>query len=125
MYFSMQVMIALRKASSFAENSYGRRNPMRDYLYLRISQKEPFDILYFTPSITWIYNVNDESYSFAPELLYTGITNFELRLKAGFIRGDRQTEYGEKLNDYRVEFRLRYYFDAIKMFDRINKNKNS
>jgi hypothetical protein len=55
---------------------------MRDYLYLRISQKEPFDILYFTPSITWIYNVNDESYSLAPELLYTGITNFELRLKA-------------------------------------------
>ena len=115
----------LRKASSFAEKSYGRRNPMRDYLYLRISQKEPFDILYFTPSITWIFNFNDRSYSLSPELLYTGITNFELRLKGGFIVGDRQTEYGEKLNDYRVEFRLRYYFDALKMFDRIKKNKKS
>ena len=98
---------------------------MRDYLYLRINQKEPFDILYFTPSITWIYNVNDESYSLSPELLYTGITNFELRLKGGFIVGDRQTEYGEKLNDYRVEFRVRYYFDAVKMFDRIKKSKKS
>ena len=112
----------LRKASTFAEKSYGRRHPMRDYLYLRISQKEPFDILYFTPSITWIYNVNDESYSLAPELLYTGITNFELRLKAGFIVGDRQTEYGEKLNDYRVEFRVRYYFDAMNVFNRIKEN---
>ncbi|MBW1753567.1 MAG: hypothetical protein JRJ46_10815 [Deltaproteobacteria bacterium] len=98
---------------------------MRDYLYLRINQKEPFDILYFTPSITWIYNVNDESYSLAPEFLYTGITNFELRLKAGFIVGDPQTEYGEKLNNCRVEFRVRYYFDAVKVFDRIKKSKKS
>ncbi|MCK5193402.1 MAG: hypothetical protein KAQ71_06310, partial [Desulfobulbaceae bacterium] len=97
-------------ASSFAEKSYSKRNPMRDYLYFRISQKEPFDILYFTPSITWIYNINDRSYSLSPELLYIGITNFELRLKVGFIVGDRQTEYGEKQNDYRAEFRVRYYF---------------
>ena len=115
----------LKNAASFAEESYSKRNPMQDYLYLRISQKEPFDILYFTPSITWIYNLNDKSYSLSPELLYTGITNFELRLKRGFIVGDRQTEYGEKLNEYRVEFRVRYYFDTVKVFDRIKKNKKS
>jgi hypothetical protein len=108
---------ALRKASFFNENSYGRRNPMRDYLYLRISQKEPLDILYFTPSITWIYNINDRSYSLSPELLYTGLTNLELRLKGGILVGDRQTEYGEKQNDYKIEFRVRYFFDAAKLFD--------
>jgi len=43
-------------------------------------------------------------------LLYTGITNLELRLKTGFIAGDRLSEYGERQNDYRVEFRMRYYF---------------
>ncbi len=107
----------LTKASSLAEKSYGRRNPMRDYLYLRISQKEPFDIIYFTPSITGICNLNDESYSLSPELLYTGITNLELRLKGGVIVGDRQTEYGEKQNDYRVELRVRYYYDAIKLLN--------
>ena len=107
----------LKEASSLAEKSYGRRNPMRDYLYLRISRKEPFDILYFTPSITGICNLNDESYSLSPELLYTGITNLELRLKGGVIVGDRQTEYGEKQNDYRVELRVRYYFDAIKLLN--------
>jgi len=111
----------LRRAASSAEKSYGRRNPMRDYLYLRISQKEPFDILYFTPSITWITNLNDRSYSLSPELLYTGISNLELRLKAGFIRGGRDTEYGEKRNDYRLEFRARYYFDAVKLFDKIKR----
>jgi len=115
----------LRKASSFAEKSYGKRNPMRDYLYLRISPKEPFDILYSTPSITWIYNINDESYSLSPELLYTGLTNFDLRLKGGFIVGNRQTEYGEKQNDYRVEVRVRYYFDAVKVFNQKKKNKKS
>jgi len=115
----------LRKASSFAEKSYGRRNPMRDYLYLRISQKEPFDVLYFTPSITWIFNFNDRSYSLSPELLYTGITNFELRLKGGFIVGDRQTEYGEKQNDYRVGFRVRYYFNATKLLDWIKRHMKS
>lgn len=74
------------------------------------SQKEPFDILYFTPPITGIYNINDKSFSLSPELLYTGITNLELRLKAAFITGERLSEYGEKQNDYRVELRARYYF---------------
>ncbi|MDY7034917.1 MAG: hypothetical protein SV375_01970 [Thermodesulfobacteriota bacterium] len=107
----------LTKTSFLAEKSYGRRNPMRDYLYLRISQKEPFDILYCTPSITGICNLNDQSYSLSPELLYTGIANLELRLKGGLLVGSRETEYNEKQNDYRVELRVRYYFDAIKLLN--------
>lgn len=101
---------ALKRASSLTEGNYGRMNPMKDYLYLRISQKEPFDILYFTPSITGIYNINDSSFSLSPELLYTGITNLELRFKMTFIAGERYSEYGEKQNDYRADFRARYYF---------------
>lgn len=100
----------LKKGLNITEGNYGRMNPAREYLYLRISQKEPFDILYFTPSITWISNVSDKSFSLSPELLYTGITNLDLRLKAGIIAGDRLTEYGERQNDYRVEMRARYYF---------------
>jgi hypothetical protein len=111
----------IRKAASLAEGSYSRRNPTRDYFYLRTIQKEPFDILYFTPALTWIYNLNDQSYSLSPEFLYTGITNLELRLKASFIEGDSNTEYGEKRNDYRLEFRMRYYFDAVKLFDKIKR----
>ena len=102
--------LLLKKGLNITEGNYGRMNPAREYLYLRISQKEPFDILYFTPSVTGILNINDKSYTLSPELLYTGITNLDLRLKAGFIGGDRLSEYGERQSDYRVEFRMRYYF---------------
>lgn len=100
----------LKRAQSLSESGYGRANVMKDYLYLRVSQKEPFDILYFTPAITWIFNVDDQSFSLSPELLYTGITNLELRLKGVVLAGESFTEYGEKQNDYRIELRVRYYF---------------
>ncbi len=100
----------LGRAVNLSQGNYGRPNPMSDYLYLRISQKEPFDILYFTPALTTIVNLNDTSFSIAPELAYTGFTNWELRLKAIFLVGGRETEFGEKPNDYRIELRARYYF---------------
>ena len=101
---------ALGNVRTLAEGSYGRSNPMQDYLYLRLSQKEPFNILYFTPALTGIMNLSDRSFSLTPELAYTGITNLELRLRAGFLAGARHTEFGEKQNDYRVELRIGYYF---------------
>jgi len=100
----------LKKAASVTEGNYGRSNPSKDYLYLRISQKEPFNILYFTPAITGIMNVSDRSLSISPELLYTGIKNLEIRLKAIGLFGGRGTDFGEKPNDYRLELRVRYYF---------------
>ena len=100
----------LQEALNLAEGSYGRMNPMRDYLYARVSRKEPFDILYFTPSVTGIFNINDGSFSISPEITYTRITNLELRLRTGFLSGQRDSEYGEKQNDYRAELRVKYYF---------------
>jgi len=100
----------LRKASKIAGRNYNRKNPMRDYLYSRISQKEPFDILYFTPSVTGIFNTNDKSFSVGPELLYTGVKNLELRLRTTFLIGDSYTEYGEKQNNFWIGLRVRYYF---------------
>ena len=100
----------LQKALDLTEGNYGRMNPMRDYLYVRVSQKEPFNILYFTPSITGIVNINDKSFSVSPELLYTGVTNLGLRLKTTFLSGQSNSEYGEKYNDCRIELMARYYF---------------
>ena len=91
-------------------SSYVRPNPMRRYLYLRSSGKEPFDILYFTPALTAILNLDDNSYQLTPEALYSGITNLELRLRLFFLRGARLTDFGEKPNDWRLELRARYYF---------------
>ncbi|HSR13940.1 MAG TPA: hypothetical protein VLS90_21000, partial [Thermodesulfobacteriota bacterium] len=100
----------INRASNLAQGGYGRNTPQRQYLYARVSQLEPFDILYFTPAVTMITNVTDGSFSITPELLYTGITNLELRLKTFFIVGGGNTEFGEKQNNMRIEFRARYYF---------------
>ena len=110
MYLSSGDDSLLRKAANIAGESYNRKNPMRDYLYLRVSQKEPFDILYFTPSLTGIYNINDKSFSIGPELLYTGVKNLQMRLRTTFLVGDSHSEYGDKQNDFLVGLRLRYYF---------------
>jgi hypothetical protein len=90
--------------------AYGRANAGERYLYLRASQKEPFDIVYFTPSATVIANLDDGSYSLTPELLYTGITNLDLRLRATWLKGGGGTEFGEKQNARRLELLARFYF---------------
>lgn len=95
---------------SAEENPFSRPNPMRDYIYFRASQKEPFDILYLTPALTTVWNLEDRSFTLIPELLYSPITNLELRLRGAMLFGGSGTEYGEKQNDYRVELRARYFF---------------
>jgi hypothetical protein len=100
----------ISKAANLAQGGYGRNTPQREYLYLRVSQLEPFDILYFTPAVTMIMNVKDQSFSLTPEVLYTGFTNWEFRLKTYFIVGGGNTEFGEKPNNFKAEFRVRYFF---------------
>jgi len=96
--------------SGAASQAYRAFAPMQDYLYLRISQKEPWDILYLFPSLTGIFNLNDKSFSLAPEVLYSPITNLGLRAKITVLLGKDGSEFGEKQNDFRLEFRGRYYF---------------
>jgi hypothetical protein len=89
---------------------YGTPNPGRDYLYLRATRKEPFDIVYLTAGLTSIVNLHDDSFSFTPELIYTGIDNSETRLKLAWLQGSSNSEFGEKLIERRVELRFRYFF---------------
>jgi hypothetical protein len=100
----------LVRASQLIDGAYGTPNPMRHYLYLRASQKEPFDILYLTPALTSIVNLQDASFVVIPELAYSPMTNLDLRFRTPVLIGGKGTEYGEKQNDYRIEFRLRYHF---------------
>jgi hypothetical protein len=100
----------LERATAAGSAGYARPQAMDRYAYLRISQKDPFDILYFTPAVTSIVNLSDGSFSFSPELLYTGITNVELRLRFFLLHGRENTDFGEKQNARRLEFRARLYF---------------
>lgn len=102
--------VLLQKLRDAMQPAYAGPTPGRRYLYLRLSQKEPFDMLYFTPALTVMTNLDDHSYSATPELLYTGITNLELRLRLFVLHGDPLTDFGEKQNDRRLELRLRYFF---------------
>lgn len=91
-------------------SDYARSNPGRNYLYVRMTQKEPFDILYLTPRITTVINLDNSSSSITPEIAYTGFTNWEVRLRFSFLNGDNSTEYGEKQNQNKLELRIRYFF---------------
>jgi len=82
----------------------------KNYLYARFSLKEPLDILYFTPAVTTIVNLDDDSFTLTPELIYTGYTNWEIRLRCAFLQGDSGSDFGEKQNRSRIELRLRYFF---------------
>lgn len=100
----------LEKARDMSLKGYGKPQPGRNYLYGRFTQKEPFDILYFTPGITTIFNLDDSSYSLSPEMIYTGFTNWELRLRFTYLQGSSFSEYGEKLSSNKLELRVRYFF---------------
>ncbi|MBN2198240.1 MAG: hypothetical protein JW747_00150 [Candidatus Aminicenantes bacterium] len=90
--------------------SYGGFTPMTDYVFLRIIQKDPFGILYWTPAVTVLCNLSDGSASWAPELAYTGMTNWEWRLKASVPTGRAGGEFREKRIRFRLELRARFFF---------------
>ncbi len=102
--------VFLDRAIDASLKGYGRPQPGRDYLYVRFSQKESFDILYFTPAVTAIVNIADESFTLTPELIYTGFTNWEIRLRYSYLNGRGYSEYGEKQNSSKLELRIRYFF---------------
>ena len=89
---------------------FSKPNPMRRYMNFRVWWEEPRNLLYLTPGLQVLYNLDDRSFSVSPEASYTGWEDLELRLRATVPVGDELTEWGEKPNQYKVELRLRYYF---------------
>lgn len=100
----------LRRAAGIGESGYLKPQSGRNYLYARITWKEPFDLLYFTPGITAIANLDDSSYSLTPEMVYSGFTNWEIRLRLSLLNGPCMSEYGEKQNANKLELRVRAFF---------------
>jgi len=99
----------VQKALSLSQ-SYGRPNAGQDYLYFRAQVKDALGIVYFSPAVTAMVNLQDGSYQVTPELQYTGIKNFELRARLFLLEGGSGTEFGEKLAGRRLELYARYYF---------------
>jgi hypothetical protein len=97
-------------AQAARQSGFAAPNAGEDYLHLRASRKEPFGVVYSAVGLTTIANLEDESFSMTPELVYTGLGNSELRLRMSWLEGSRNTEFGEKLSDRRLELRFRYFF---------------
>jgi hypothetical protein len=83
---------------------------MQNYLYMKIIKPEPFDWLYFTPSLYTIHNLHDNSFLLATTLSYEPVTNFEFIFWPTFLLGGNSTEFGSKLLQQRVELWMRVYF---------------
>jgi hypothetical protein len=100
----------LLKSSKDVSSTYNASTSGRDYLYVRISQKEPFDILYLTPTLTTIVNLGDGSFTLNPEVSYLVSESFEVRPRLVIPIGPAKSEYGEKVNAVNGELRLTYFF---------------
>ena len=100
----------MKLAGKASKGGYGKPYFMRNYGYLRISHPEPFDVVYLSLALTGMVNIDDGSFSAFPEVGYAGVKNFEFRFKAGALYGPPESEFGEKVSDYRAEFRMRYFF---------------
>ena len=109
-YLSTGDATQIARASNLSSGNYSKNSPTQDYFYLRISQDEPFGVLYWTPAISSVINLKDGSFQVIPELTCTRVTNWEFRFRTYLLVGGGDSEFGNKQNDYRVELRMRYYF---------------
>ena len=100
----------LEQINTIAKSNYAQPSAMQNYLYLRIFNKDAFDILYFTPGLVLINNLDDKSFSLTPEITYSGVNNMEFRFRATLLNGDENSEFGEKSNESKYEIRFRYFF---------------
>ena len=83
---------------------------MQDYLYVKVTQPEPFGWVYASVSAFAIYNVEDRSFTLSPQLAYKPYTNFEFLLWPTLFSGGGQTEFGSRQFQRKVEVWTRFYF---------------
>jgi opacity protein-like surface antigen len=83
---------------------------MEDYLYMKLTIPEPFDLLYFTPSLYSIYNLNDNGFLLSTPLSYKPVTNFEFIFWPAILIGAEASEFGQKMVQQRMELWVRVFF---------------
>lgn len=96
----------MARSRSADDGLYGRTKPMRNYLYLRASRS----MMPFSPSIRATVNLQDRSFSVAPELNYGSRGRWGVRLRYTLASGGSGTEYGEKYYSRIVDLRVHYHF---------------
>lgn len=80
------------------------------YLITKFTQKEPFDILYYSIYFRNSSNLDDASYQNKIGILYTGIKNLEVDLSFSKNYGNDTSEFGTKLIDKFSWLSIKYSF---------------
>jgi hypothetical protein len=101
---------AIQQALTTYQTYFKSSTLMQDYLYVKISQPEPFDWLYFTPSLFSIYNLNDKSFLLSVSLNYKPATNVEFIFWPSLLVGGGATEFGDRQAQQKVELWMRIFF---------------
>ncbi len=83
---------------------------MQDYLYLKITQPEPFNWVYFSPSVYAIYNLKDKSAIIGAPLSYSPVSNFSVIFWPTLIVGEEKSEFGSKQLQSKFDLWMRFYF---------------
>ena len=94
----------------YQSESFGSQFLMKDYLYAKVSQPEPFGWLYSSIGAFVICNLNDNSLSLSAQLSYRPFTNFEVFLWPTVLIGDDNSEYGSRQSEGKIEIWLRWFF---------------
>lgn len=99
-----------QQALGLSQQYFRSSTLMEDYLYVKLTMPEPFDWLYFTPSLHSIYNLNDNSFLLSASLSYKPVTNFEFIFWPTFLFGGEGSEFGQKMVQKRMELWVRVFF---------------
>lgn len=93
------------KAQAVAQSGYVKSNPGRDYLYLKASVSEPFNLVYGSAALTAITNLHDGSFQITPETSYAGFSNVEVRARLIVLGGQRPQSLAQLWGDEAVNCR--------------------
>jgi len=102
--------LAIQQALGISQTYFRSSTLMQDYLYFKIIYPEPFDMLYFTPSLYTIYNLADKSFLLSLQMNYKPVTNIEFIFWPSALIGGNLTEYGSKQVQERIELWMRVFF---------------
>jgi hypothetical protein len=102
--------LVLQQAAQVNQTYFRGTNLMKDYLYIKLTKPEPFDWLYFTPSVFTIHNLADKSFLLSATMNYKPVTNIEFILWPTLVTGGGNTEYGTKAFRQKVEVWMRVFF---------------
>ncbi|MBN1759268.1 MAG: hypothetical protein JW863_13160 [Chitinispirillaceae bacterium] len=80
---------------------------MRNYLYMKLSQPDFLGIVYFSPSVYCLFNLDDFGCITGVELPYARFEHVSLLLRYVAFAGKADSEYGMKPYNHRGEIRIR------------------